>query len=97
MLGLLVIDQDLEIIKVSFTVIAPWPSEDLVGIGVSALLLGHGLGDGTRGLERGDEGSGIRDQRGLWQMMQSGRTRADDRVSLRGEGEQESQSQAVLI
>ena len=42
MLRLLMINQDLEIIKVAFTVVAPGSSQDLFDVGMVALLLGHG-------------------------------------------------------
>lgn len=41
MFGLLVIDEDLEIIKVALTVVTPWPSEDFLRIWMSSLLLVH--------------------------------------------------------
>lgn len=95
-LGLLVIDQDLEIIKVSFTVIAPWPSEDLVGIGVPALLLGHGLGMALED-SRGDQGSGF--SVAYYGKCSRGGLKLPSWCRFRGEREreQESQSQAVLI
>ena len=41
MLGFLVVDQDLQVIKVSFAVVAPRSSQDLFDIGVLALVLTH--------------------------------------------------------
>jgi len=42
-LGFLVVDENFEIIKVSLTVITPWPSQDLLNIGVLALRFTHDL------------------------------------------------------
>jgi hypothetical protein len=41
MLGLLVGDQDLEVVEVALAVVAPRPLELVVEIGVVALLLDH--------------------------------------------------------
>lgn len=41
MLRFLMVDQDLQIIKVTLTVVAPWPREDLFDVWVVALLFGH--------------------------------------------------------
>lgn len=42
MLGFLVVDKDLEIVKVSFAVVTPGPLEDLVNIRMFALRFPHG-------------------------------------------------------
>lgn len=41
MLCFLMVDQDLQIIKVTLTIVAPWPRKDLFDVWVVALLLGH--------------------------------------------------------
>ena len=41
MFRFLVIDEDLEIVKVALTVVAPWSRQDLVNVWVITLLLGH--------------------------------------------------------
>ena len=43
-LGFLVVDQDLEIIKVSLAVVTPGTGEDLLDVRVIALLLRHCAG-----------------------------------------------------
>ncbi len=40
-LSLLMIDEDFEIVKVSLTVVAPWPSENLLDIRMLSLGLAH--------------------------------------------------------
>lgn len=44
MLGLLVVDQDLEVVEVALAVVAPRAVEDLLDVGVVSLLLAHGVG-----------------------------------------------------
>ena len=51
-LGTLVINQDLEIVKVAFAVIAPRTSEELLDVGPSALLLVHHPANWAIELER---------------------------------------------
>lgn len=41
MLGFLVGDEDLHVVEVALTVIAPWSREDFFGIWVASLLFGH--------------------------------------------------------
>lgn len=40
-LGLLMRDKELQILKVTLAVVAPWPRQDVLDIGVTALLLAH--------------------------------------------------------
>jgi hypothetical protein len=40
-LRLLMINEHFLVIKVAFAIIAPWPAENLINIGVAALLLAH--------------------------------------------------------
>lgn len=40
-LSLLMIDEDLKIVEVSLTVVAPWPSQDLLDIRMLSLGLAH--------------------------------------------------------
>lgn len=40
-LGLLVVDQDLEVVEVALAVVAPRTSKDLLDVGVISLLLAH--------------------------------------------------------
>jgi len=40
-LGLLMVDEDLEVVEVTFTVVAPWSRQDFFHIGVASLLLRH--------------------------------------------------------
>jgi hypothetical protein len=40
-LGLLMVDEDFLVIKVAFTVITPWPVENLFHVWMAALLLPH--------------------------------------------------------
>ena len=42
--GLLMADENLEIIEIAFAVVAPWSRKDLFDIGVVALFLGHLVG-----------------------------------------------------
>lgn len=51
-LCLLVIDENLQVIEVAFTVIAPWSGEDFFHVGVVALLLRHGGGRREAMMER---------------------------------------------
>ena len=41
MLCLLVIDENLQIIEISFTVVAPWPGDNFIEVGVFPLILDH--------------------------------------------------------
>lgn len=45
----LMIDQDFQIIKISLTVVTPWPGQGFFNVGVTPLLLSHA--DGIRVLE----------------------------------------------
>ena len=47
-LCLLVRDEDLEVVEVAFTVIAPWPGKEFFEVGMTALLLAHGIVDNRR-------------------------------------------------
>lgn len=40
-LSLLMIDEDFEIVKVSLTVVAPWPTKNLLDVRMLALGLAH--------------------------------------------------------
>lgn len=41
MFSFLVRDEDLQVIEITLTIIAPWPSQQLLNIGMTALLLAH--------------------------------------------------------
>jgi hypothetical protein len=41
MLGLLMVDENFQVIEVTLTVVAPWPREHFIQIRVIPLLLGH--------------------------------------------------------
>jgi hypothetical protein len=44
-LRFLMIDEHFLVIEVAFTIVAPWPAENLINIGVAALLLAHAVGN----------------------------------------------------
>ena len=35
------VDQDLQVVEVALTIVAPWPGQDLLDIGMFALVLAH--------------------------------------------------------
>lgn len=39
--GFLMIDENLQVIEIALTVVAPWSGEDLIQVGMVALLFGH--------------------------------------------------------
>lgn len=47
-LRLLVRDEDLQVIKVAFAVVAPWATKELFEVRVSTLLLSHGVVDNSK-------------------------------------------------
>ena len=56
MFGFLVGNQDLEVVKVALAIVAPWPLELLVQIGISLALLRH-VGGRTGTCDGGCAGS----------------------------------------
>ena len=41
MFSLLVVDQNLQIVKIAFAIVTPWPRQNLLNIGMSPLFLRH--------------------------------------------------------